>query len=228
MIEVKMDLLQTIGLAGVTVIVGYWVKDRWLKKLTIPAAVIGGLIFAILNTIFYQLGIGYITVDTGLNNFFMVLYFTTIGLGASIKSSRGLGKSILLLLGLTIVAIFVQNFVAVGIGTALGVDSLVALMMGSTPLVGGPGCVAAIAPAVEKLGYPQAMTAGMISATIGISVGGLLAGPIGSRIIERHKLSTVKDEKTYESEAAVTDRAPSTMRKPDTFNTVMLIMALMD
>ena len=79
MVEIKMDLLQTIGLAGISLIVGYWVKDRWLKKVTIPAAVIGGLIFAILNTVLYQLKIGYITVDTGLNDFFMVLYFTTIG-----------------------------------------------------------------------------------------------------------------------------------------------------
>ena len=71
MIEIKMDLLQTIGLAGLSSIVGYWLKKRWLKRLTIPAAVIGGLIFAIINTIFYQLGIGYITVNTGLNDFFM-------------------------------------------------------------------------------------------------------------------------------------------------------------
>lgn len=227
MVEIKMDLLQTIGLAGISLIVGYWVKDRWLKKVTIPAAVIGGLIFAILNTVLYQLKIGYITVDTGLNDFFMVLYFTTIGLGASIKNSRGLGKSILKLLGLTIIAIFVQNITAVGIGNMFGVDSLVALMMGSPALVGGPGCVAAIAPAVEKLGYSQAMTAGMISATIGISIGGLLAGPIGSRIIERYKLSTVTDAKTYEQEAAELDEDSPTMGKTDVFKTMMIILVCM-
>lgn len=227
MIEIKMDLLQTIGLAGLSLIVGYWLKKRWLKRLTIPAAVIGGLIFAIINTIFYQLGIGYITVNTGLNDFFMVLYFTTIGLGASIKNSRGLGKSIVMLLGLTIIAIFVQNFVAVGIGKMFGVDSLVALMMGSPALVGGPGCVAAIAPAVEKMGYSQAMTAGMISATIGISAGGLLAGPIGSRIIERHKLSTMTNAKTYEQEAAKSDKDSAIMGKTDVFNTMMIILVCM-
>ncbi len=227
MVEIKMDLLQTIGLAGISLIVGYWAKDRWLKKVTIPAAVIGGLILAILNTVLYQLKIGYITVDTGLNDFFMVLYFTTIGLGASIKNSRGLGKSILKLLGLTIIAIFVQNITAVGIGNMFGVDSLVALMMGSPALVGGPGCVAAIAPAVEKLGYSQAMTAGMISATIGISIGGLLAGPIGSRIIERYKLSTVTDVKTYEQEAAELDEDSPTMGKTDVFKTMMIILVCM-
>lgn len=166
-------------------------------------------------------------MDTGLNNFFMVLYFTTIGLGASIKSSRGLGKSIVLLLGLTVIAIFVQNFVAVGIGNIFGVDRLVSLMMGSPALVGGPGCVAAIAPAVEKMGYSQAMTAGMISATIGISAGGLLAGPIGSRIIERHKLSTMTDAKTYEQESAQLDKDTSIMGKTDVFKTMMIILVCM-
>ena len=46
MTELKLDLLQTLSLAGVVYFIGIQVRNRisWLDRLNIPAAVVGGLL----------------------------------------------------------------------------------------------------------------------------------------------------------------------------------------
>ena len=50
MLDLKLDLLQTLSLAAVLYFVGLQLRKRigWLDRLNIPAAVVGGLIFALL------------------------------------------------------------------------------------------------------------------------------------------------------------------------------------
>lgn len=229
MVEIQLDLLQSVGLVGLVLVLGYWLKDKvdWLGRLTIPAAVMGGLVFAILNTIFYILDIGYITIDTGLNNFFMVIYFTTIGLSASLSKSRGLGSTIGKLLLLSAAIIIIQNVLAIGVGSFFDIDGPLAMMIGSVPLLGGPGNVAAIGPQVESLGYPQAITVGMTVATLGITLGGLLAGPTGERLIQRHKLTPSDSAVAAAEEELKQNGDRSITSKENVFQTVIIILVAM-
>ena len=50
MLSLKLDLLQTLTLAAVLFFIGLELRKRigWLDRLNIPAAVVGGLIFALL------------------------------------------------------------------------------------------------------------------------------------------------------------------------------------
>ncbi|WP_407829562.1 sodium/glutamate symporter [Staphylococcus simulans] len=60
-----------------------------LKKLCIPAPVIGGLLFSVLVAILDSTHILIIKLDSEfIQNFFMLAFFTTIGLGASLKLLR--------------------------------------------------------------------------------------------------------------------------------------------
>lgn len=229
---IQLDLLQTMGLAGIVLLVGYWLKNnvKWINKITIPAAVIGGLLFALLNTVFYQLGMGYILIDDTLNSFFMVFYFTTIGLGASLSNSRGLGSYIMKLLGLTVVAIFAQNLLAVGIGGVFGVEAPISLMMGSAALVGGPGTVAAVGPSVVSLGeaFSAATTAGMTAATVGISIGGILAGPTGTRLIKKNSLSAdISEQEAAAIALEKEDEESQMIERGSVFKAILTIFALM-
>lgn len=213
MAGIQLNLIHTLGLVGLILVFGYWLKQKVpaLRNVPIPAAIYGGLIFAILNTIAHELGIGFVEIDTSLNNIAMVLYFTTIGLSASISRLKGFGGTVVKLFILAALLATVQNFVAVGLGSTMGVEGPVALMMGSAPLVGGPGNVAAMGPVVESYGYAGATTVGMTAATLGIAIGGLLAGPTGERLIKKHNLRPkdfsdnveVKQEDTAEKETGL-------------------------
>ena len=55
-------------------------------------------------------------------------------------------------LGVVIVLIVSQNFVAVGLAKLLGVDALVGLCTGSIPMVGGHGTAGAFGPVLEDFG----------------------------------------------------------------------------
>ena len=50
MVTLKLDLLQTLSLAAVLYFIGLQLRQRigWLDRLNIPAAVVGGLLFALL------------------------------------------------------------------------------------------------------------------------------------------------------------------------------------
>ena len=50
MINLKLDLLQTLSLAGLVYFGGIQLRKRiaWLDRLNIPAAVVGGLVFTTL------------------------------------------------------------------------------------------------------------------------------------------------------------------------------------
>lgn len=229
MVEIQMDLLQSVGLVGLVLVLGYWLKKHvgWLGNLTVPAAVIGGLVFAIVNTIFYMANIGYVVIDTSLNTFFMVIYFTTIGLSASLNKSRGLGSTIGRLLILSALIIIIQNVLAIGLGAAFDIQGALAIMMGSPPLLGGPGNVAAIGPQVESMGFPQATTVGMTAATLGISIGGLLAGPTGEWLIKRHKLTPSANAVAAAEEELKQNGDASVTTKDNVFQATIIILVAM-
>ncbi len=202
MFELELNIYESIGIAVVFLFFGRWLQRRyrWIANLTIPAAIIGGLIFAVFNMLIYQLDIGVFYLDTSLTEFFMVIYFTTIGFNASLKAIGTARKTVLKFLGVSVIAVFLQNFLAIGMSQLFKIDSLLALLLGSPVLVGGPGTAAAIAPTIEQMGHPEAMTVGLTAASLGIVIGSLSAGKVGEHLIKRHHL-TAKNTELEEEEA---------------------------
>ncbi|SUQ38679.1 sodium glutamate symporter [Staphylococcus gallinarum] len=87
----KLDPITTLAIASLLYLIGVYIVNHIsiLKRLCIPAPVIGGLLFSILVAILQSTHVLTIKLDSEfIQNFFMLAFFTTIGLGASLKLLR--------------------------------------------------------------------------------------------------------------------------------------------
>ena len=190
MFELKMDMIQTISLSVILLIIGMRLrtKIKFFEKYCIPSPVIGGFLFSIIAFIFKQTNIVTIKFETTLQTFFMVMFFTSVGFNASLKVLKKGGKKVLIFLFLAIGLCFAQNVVAIFLSQLIGINPLLGLMTGSTPMTGGHGTSAAIAPTIEALGIKGAGTVAIASATFGLIAGSMMGGPIANKLILKHKL----------------------------------------
>ena len=116
-INVNLNIYQTLAAATAVYYVGVLlrIKVPFLRRYCLPAPVIGGIIFAILNAILYTNGIWTYKQDTIMQNVCMMLFFTSIGYTASISLIRKGGSLVAKMAVLTTLLILCQN----GIGIAL-------------------------------------------------------------------------------------------------------------
>ena len=208
--EIQIDMYQTLAVSVLVLILGQFLKKRinFLEKFCIPAPVIGGLLFAVLTCVCYSLGIAEFTFDDTLREVCMVFFFTSVGFQANLKVLKSGGKSLFIFLGLVVVLIVSQNFLALGVSKLLHLDPLVGLCTGSIPMVGGHGTAGAFGPVLEDFDVKGATTICTAAATFGLIAGCLIGGPIGKRLIDRKKLLDtavaeddsilVEDEKKHE------------------------------
>ncbi len=208
--EIQIDMYQTLAVSVLILILGQFLKKRinFLEKFCIPAPVIGGLLFAVLTCVCYSLGIAEFTFDDTLREVCMVFFFTSVGFQANLKVLKSGGKSLFIFLGLVVVLIVFQNFLALGVSKLLHLDPLVGLCTGSIPMVGGHGTAGAFGPVLEDFDVKGATTICTAAATFGLIAGSLIGGPIGKRLIDRKKLLDtavaeddsilVEDEKKHE------------------------------
>src|SRR5688572_3527620 len=116
----------------------------------------------------------------------MIAFFTSVGFGASISLLRRGGP---LVIAFTIIASVVaaaQNIVGGLAAMSLGQHPLMGVLAGSVTLTGGPATGLAFAPLFEQAGVVGASTLAVAAAMVGIVAGGLLGGPIGTFLMERH------------------------------------------
>ena len=191
MLELKLDLLQTLSLAAVLYFVGLKLRERigWLDRLNIPAAVVGGLVFALLVLLGRDRFLS-VQLDTAAQPVLSVAFFSTIGMSASLALLRAGGLQVVTFLLFAIAFCFVQNFLGIAIAQAFGEHPLLGVVAGSVTLVGGPATGLAFSPLLEEAGLIGAGTLALTSATFGIVCGGLTGTPIGTWLIRRHHLSS--------------------------------------
>ncbi len=187
----QLDPIQTVALAAVVLFVGYGIRRRvnLLDRFNIPAPVIGGFAFALLALALRQSRLLTIEFDAALQTPFMIAFFTTIGLGASVALLRRGGPQVLVFWLLASLLAIVQNGVGIGIAQLLGVDLRFGLIAGSITMTGGHGTGAAFGKLLEEqYQLSGAMALAMAAATFGLVAGGLLGGPVGTRLMHRHGL----------------------------------------
>ena len=187
-----LDMMQTVALAAVVLFVGYGVRRRVpvLDRFNIPAPVVGGFLFAAAALALRQGGVLAFEFDAALQSPLMVAFFTTIGLGASLGLLRVGGPQVLLFWGLASLLAAVQNGVGIGLAKLLGVDPLLGVITGSITMTGGHGTGAAFGKLLEEqYAFPGAVTLAMAAATFGLVSGGLIGGPVGTRLIRRYGLT---------------------------------------
>jgi ESS family glutamate:Na+ symporter len=189
MLSLELDLLQTLSVAAVLFFIGLQLRGRigWLDRLNIPAAVVGGLLFALLVLAGRDRFLS-VQLDTSAQPLLSVAFFSTIGMGASLALLRVGGIQVVIFLLFATLFCFVQNFLGLAIARGFGENPLLGVMAGSVTLVGGPATGLAFAPMLEEAGLIGAGTLALTSATFGIVCGGLTGTPVGTWLIRRFDL----------------------------------------
>jgi ESS family glutamate:Na+ symporter len=195
----KLDLVQTVAFAGLVLFLGYQIRRLIspLARYNIPAAVIGGMLSSLVFLLLRQRGVSLFTFDTTLQTPLMIAFFTTIGFGASLSLLRVGGPQVLLFFIVATVMAVGQNLVGILVALPLGMHPLFGVLCGSVTLTGGPATGLAFAPLFEQAGVTGAATLAVASAMVGIIFGGLIGGPIGTALIERHKLKSPKEKPSH-------------------------------
>ncbi|WP_066715818.1 sodium/glutamate symporter [Clostridium sp. Marseille-P299] len=192
---IQFNMIQSIGVAVIFLLIGQTIKKAVpiFSRYAIPSPVIGGLIFSILHLLLRQSNIASFEFDATLQTFFQTMFFCTVGFNASFKMLKIGGKKILVFLSISVVLAILQNLLAVGLSGVLGISPLIALLTASPSLTGGHGTAAAVAPSIEALGHPEALTIGLTAATFGLIAGSLLGSPMANRLILKHNLMNKKN-----------------------------------
>ena len=190
--NIKLDILQSLGLAIIALILGMGLKKKFsfLRTFFIPAPVIGGLLISLVVFILGQAGLAYFEFDKILQDFFMNIFFTAIGLSASfamLKSSGSLGIRLAIAI---IILLPLQNVIGVALAKVLGINPLHGIAMGSTSMTGGIGSAVSFGKIMEDLGASGNTSIGVAAATFGLLAGSLVGGPTAKRLINKYDLKT--------------------------------------
>lgn len=196
---IEFDPLQTVGLGVIAYILGAKIKEKteFLQKFFIPAPVIGGLIFSILVFLFKRFDILQVEFDTYLQDFFMNMFFTSIGLTCSFKILKKSGFLGLKLALSIILFLLVQNSIGVGLASLLGINKLLGVAMGSVSMTGGIGSALSFGPIMEGYGAEIATEIGVASATFGLMMGSLVGGPVAKNLIKKFDLKPKFSNKDF-------------------------------
>ena len=191
MIEISLNMYQTAGIAMLLFVLGRFLTNRieFLRKCCIPAPVVGGLIFALAHLALYLAGIIQFTFDENVKNFFMTLFFTSVGYTACFRLLKKGGPKVVTFLLVSIAMVCLQNVLSSALAGVFDWDLRLGLCTGSIPMVGGHGTAGSYGPMMEnELGIARANVIAGAAATYGLVAGSLMGGPTARSIISKFGL----------------------------------------
>ncbi|MDJ0865027.1 MAG: sodium/glutamate symporter [Myxococcota bacterium] len=188
---IDLDPTQTLAAAVAVLLLGRFVLSKvgFLRNNDIPVPVVGGILFAVLTSVLFSRFDTRIAFDMELRDPMMLMFFTSIGLTADVRSLRRGGPRLLVFAGVCLAFLLVQNALGVLVSLGLDLHPLFGLLSASITLSGGHATGAAYA---ERFAHVQnlagTMELAMACATFGLIIGGFLGGPVAGRLIRRHRL----------------------------------------
>lgn len=193
---IKADSIMTVAMAAVLLLIGFFIKSKvkFLDKYCIPAPVVGGFLFMFITFIGHITGTFSFSFDSMYQAPFMLAFFTTVGLGASISLLKKGGVLLFfywLIAG--VVSVF-QNIIGVGVGKLVGLDAPFALLSNAISMCGGHGAAAAYGSTFADMGYSAAPLVGAAAATFGLISAVMIGGPVGRRLIVKYNLKPDESE----------------------------------
>ena len=193
---IKADSIMTVAMAAVLLLIGFFIKSKvkFLDKYCIPAPVVGGFLFMFITFIGHITGTFSFSFDSMYQAPFMLAFFTTVGLGASISLLKKGGVLLFfywLIAG--VVSVF-QNIIGVGVGKLVGLDAPFALLSSAISMCGGHGAAAAYGSTFADMGYSAAPLVGAAAATFGLISAVMVGGPVGRRLIVKYNLKSDESE----------------------------------
>jgi ESS family glutamate:Na+ symporter len=189
-IEVSRFVAFTLGMTVYFVGAGLTRRLPLLREYNIPEPVTGGLLAALAFWLASLALDRAIVFDLATRDILLVIFFTTIGLNARLSMLASGGRPLAILAVLTVAYIVIQNLVALGGVTALGLPTPSAVLFGSASLIGGHGTVIAWGPVIARdNGVAGALETGIAAATLGLILASFLGGPTARFLIARKGLT---------------------------------------
>ena len=228
--QISVDIYATLALAAAALIVGHLLTGRiaFLERYSIPDAVVGGMLFALVVTVLRAAGGVRVEFDPSLLTPLNVMFFTTVGLSADARALAKGGKLLLLFFVVVACALVVQDAIGVAMAKAFDLHPAIGLMTGSITLSGGHGTAAAWGTKfLEERNLHGVVELGIAAATYGLVVGGLLGGPLAEWLMRRHGIRGTGESKAGAGEAADTGTASRPLPMITVIATLLLIFVSM-
>jgi len=190
--QVEINLALTIVAAILVLLIGRVLIARVgvLSAYSIPEPVVGGMVVALLLTAVRAVGGLEADFDVRAQTPLLLTFFSTIGLGADLRTLAQGGRKLLILLAAVVVGLLLQNALGVVIARGLDLHPLMGMLGGSATLSGGHGTGAAYGTLFGEVNNLQgAVEVAMACATFGLILGGILGGPVAQWLIRRHGLA---------------------------------------
>ena len=161
----------------------------FLHEYNIPAPVTGGLIASLVFTLSEHALDIKIDWDLELRNQLLLIFFCSVGLCARIRLLIGGGKTLSILFFVIALFLVLQNSVGTAFALLIGDEPIHGLLAGTISMAGGHGTAISWGEFLEGQGYQGATEFGLMAATMGLIMGGLLGGPVARQLIRKHRLS---------------------------------------
>ena len=186
MLTIGLNMYHAVALGAFLFWMGGIITDkvRLLNRYCIPAPLVGGLCFSILNCILYSTGIASITFDGTLQTVFMILFFTTVGFTVSIPALLKGGKAVIVPDRLH------RDDPSAKLPRRRGDGGVwLRFAAGHRLRLHRPhrrsGTAAAFGPDLEAAGAVGGSVVSIAAATFGLVAGSLMGGPTAKRLIEK-------------------------------------------
>lgn len=225
--QIALNMYQTAAIAMMLFVLGRFLTNRveFLRKCCIPAPVVGGLIFAIVHLCLYMGGIVEFTFDSNVKDFFMTLFFTSVGYTACFRLLKKGGKKVITFLLVAIVMVCLQNVLSSILAGVFGWDLRLGLCTGSIPMVGGHGTAGSYGPLMEDMGIESANVIAIAAATYGLVAGSLMGGPTARGIINKYNLKSTESETGVElNDMSEPDREKAERVDVDSFTNAAILL----
>jgi ESS family glutamate:Na+ symporter len=159
----------------------------WLARGNIPPAVSAGLVLSMLLAVARSAGWLDVSLSGETRNALLLLFFASLGFAAHLGRLATAGTAAIIVCVGVALAIVVQNTVGMLVAGAFGQPAALGLFMGSIAYLGGHGTATAWAGITPEGSLRGAFEVGIGSATLGLVLGGLVAGPVAAMLMGRGK-----------------------------------------
>ena len=184
MMIMQLDNAWTLVAAMATILLGMRIHRvlPMLDRANIPPAVSAGLLLSVLLALLRAGGIVDVRLATVPRDVLLLVFFASLGFGAHLGRLATAGKSALVICLAVVLVAVGQNLAGMLLASAFGQPAVLGLFAGSAAYLGGHGTATAWASAAHVEG---ALELGLGSATLGLVLGGLVAGPVAAWLARR-------------------------------------------
>jgi ESS family glutamate:Na+ symporter len=189
---VELDAVRVLILAILVLGLGNALTARFeaLRRFSIPVAVTGGILCSLVVALLDLFADVEVVFDLATRDTLLLTFFSTIGLSAKLKLLKEGGRLLALLGAATLVFLMLQNGLGVLLAVLMGEPFAFGLVGGSVSLAGGHGTAITWGPMASEAGLEGAIPLGLAFATFGLICGGVVGGPLATRLVQRHGLAS--------------------------------------